>query len=143
MANDYEGYLFAAANDVRAMGALAALDVDAHSEVIAFHAQQAAEKIVKNVFIENDEVAPKTHAVDELLERAVECGWVSEEARKCLPSAAALSQHAVLARYIQTPDIGRGEALQAMADYERIADVLEKEGYGVVALSSGINYLHG
>lgn len=142
MANDYEGFLFAAANDVRAIEALANISVETHSEVIAFHAQQAAEKIVKNVFIQHEEVAPKTHAVDELVGYAVERRWLSEDARDCLPAAAGLSQHAVLARYTQTPDIGRGEALQAIADYESIARRLESEGYDIVPLDLAVSYLH-
>ena len=141
MANDYEGFLFAAANDVHAIEALAQISIETHSEVIAFHAQQASEKVLKHVFAEHDETAPKTHAVDELLARAVELGWLSEGALACSEAAASLTQFAVLARYTRARAIGVGEALQAMADYKQIVEMLEKEGYAAVPLAVPAEYL--
>ena len=43
MSAEYIGYLYSAHKDILAIEALAQ-DIDTHSEVIAFHAQQAAEK---------------------------------------------------------------------------------------------------
>ena len=137
----YSYRLFAAANDVQAIEALAQISAETHSEVIAFHAQQASEKVLKHVFAEHGEAAPKTHAVDELLARAVELGWLSEEALACSEAAANLTQFAVLARYTQARDIGVGEALQAMAGYKRLVEMLEKEGYAAVPLAIPAQYL--
>lgn len=55
------GYLYAASKDVLAIEALSGLDTDLHSEAIAFHSQQAAEKMVKAVYTTNDTFPPRSH----------------------------------------------------------------------------------
>lgn len=63
MNDEYAGYLYAAHKDILAIEALAQ-DIDTHSEAIAFHEQQAAEKILKNVFDINCVKPAKTHNLD-------------------------------------------------------------------------------
>ena len=50
--------------------------------------------------------------------------------------------HAVAARYSQMPDIDRGEALQAIADYLSIAKSLAENGYDSVEIKVEVHYLH-
>ena len=75
---EYTGFMYAAHRDVLVIEALAK-DVDPYTEAIAFHSQQAAEKMVKNVFVQNGTVPGKTHSVDELLSSAIEAGWLQVE----------------------------------------------------------------
>ena len=47
---EYTGFMYAAHRDVLVVENLAK-EIDPYTEAIAFHSQQAAEKMVKNVFI--------------------------------------------------------------------------------------------
>ena len=111
---EYTGFMYAAHRDVLIVENLAK-EIDPYTEAIAFHSRQAAEKMVKNVFIQNGIVPSKTHSVDELLSKAIDSGWLSVEPQ-VIDAAINISMHAVAARYSQMPDIDRGEALQAIAD---------------------------
>ena len=73
---EYTGFMYAAHRDVLVVENLAK-EIDPYTEAIAFHSQQAAEKMVKNVFIQNGIVPSKTHSVDELLSKAIDSGWLS------------------------------------------------------------------
>lgn len=84
-------------------------DVGTHTEAIAFHSQQMAEKIMKDVFVQNATVPPKTHAVDDLLAEAAEKGWVAPTP-EAITAASNIAVHAVAARYTDAPGIGKGEA---------------------------------
>ena len=75
---EYTGFMYAAHRDVLVVENLAK-EIDPYTEAIAFHSQQAAEKMVKNVFIQNGIVPSKTHSVDELLSKAIDSGWLSGE----------------------------------------------------------------
>ena len=119
---EYTGFMYAAHRDVLVVENLAK-EIDPYTEAIAFHSQQAAEKMVKNVFIQNGIVPSKTHSVDELLSKAIDSGWLSVEP-PVIDAAINISMHAVAARYSQMPDIDRGEALQAIADCNTIAKSL-------------------
>lgn len=123
---EYTGFMYAAHRDVLVVENLAK-EIDPYTEAIAFHSQQAAEKMVKNVFIQNGIVPSKTHSVDELLSKAIDSGWLSVEPQ-VIDAAINISMHAVAARYSQMPDIDRGEALQAIADCNTIAKSLAENG---------------
>lgn len=75
---EYTGFMYAAHRDVLIVENLAK-EIDPYTEAIAFHSRQAAEKMVKNVFIQNGIVPSKTHSVDELLSKAIDSGWLSVE----------------------------------------------------------------
>ena len=137
---EYTGFMYAAHRDVLVVENLAK-EIDPYTEAIAFHSQQAAEKMVKNVFIQNGIVPSKTHSVDELLSKAIDSGWLSVEP-PVIDAAINISMHAVAARYSQMPDIDRGEALQAIADCNTIAKSLAENGYDSVEIKVEVHYLH-
>ena len=97
MENKYKGFLYPAYKDVLAIEALAH-DIDKHCEVIAFHAQQAAEKILKNVLEENGIVPPKTYDIAELLKIAADKEYL-KPTQKEIRAATHLSAYAVIVRY--------------------------------------------
>ena len=78
---EYTGFMYAAHRDVLVVENLAK-EIDPYTEAIAFHSQQAAEKMVKNVFIQNGIVPSKTHSVDEA---SVESHrfWLAERRAPC------------------------------------------------------------
>lgn len=137
---EYTGFMYAAHRDVLVVENLAK-EIDPYTEAIAFHSLQAAEKMVKNVFIQNGIVPSKTHSVDELLSKAIDSGWLSVEPQ-VIDAAINISMHAVAARYSQMPDIDRGEALQAIADCNTIAKSLAENGYDSVEIKVEAHYLH-
>lgn len=63
----YRGYLYAASGDIAAIECLVRGGIDNYPEVIAFHAQQAAEKELKAALVSNGRVPPKTHDLIRLL----------------------------------------------------------------------------
>lgn len=89
---EYTGFMYAAHRDVLVVENLAK-EIDPYTEAIAFHSQQAAEKMVKNVFIQNGIVPSKTHSVDELLSKAIDSGWLSVEP-PVIDAAINISMHA-------------------------------------------------
>ena len=139
MGEQYRGFLYAAYKDKLTVEALLP-DAETHSESIAFHSQQMAEKVMKEVFVQNAVVPPKTHAVDDLLAAASEKGWVKASS-EAVQAAHSLSMHAVVARYAECPDITRGEALQAGAPANVIAGMVGASGYDVVRIESHIHLL--
>lgn len=141
MADENAGFIYAASKDVSAIEVLAEDGIEKHCEIIAFLSQQAAEKMVKNVFVEKGIVPNKTHNVDDLLATAIDNGWVSAT-EDALMAASNVSMHAVTARYTQAPDITSGEALQAIADCNTVADLLVDNGYDAVVIELNANYLH-
>ena len=52
MADELTGFLYAASKDISALETLRRDSVSEHAEAIAFHAQQAAEKMLKSIFLE-------------------------------------------------------------------------------------------
>ena len=114
---EYTGFMYAAHRDVLVVENLAK-EIDPYTEAIAFHSQQAAEKMVKNVFIQNGIVPSKTHSVDELLSKAIDSGWLSVEP-PVIDAAINISMHAVAARYSQMPDNQGRSTLPARRETER------------------------
>ncbi|WP_296010328.1 HEPN domain-containing protein [uncultured Adlercreutzia sp.] len=141
MASERTGFLYAAGKDVQAIEALAADGVENHCEIISFLSQQAAEKMVKSIFVKNGVVPNKTHNVDDLLATAIENEWLAAT-ETAIDAASNVSMHAVAARYTQMPDITRGEALQAIADCNAIAKLLADNGYDFVQIEVEASYLH-
>ena len=74
------------------------------------------------------------------LAAASEKGWVKASS-EAVQAAHSLSMHAVVARYAECPDITRGEALQAVAHANVIADMVGASGYDVVRIESDIHLL--
>lgn len=139
MGEAYRGFLYAAYKDKLTVEALLP-DVDVHTESIAFHSQQLAEKTMKAVFVQNAVVPPKTHAVDDLLALAAEKGWI-ELTPEVIEAASSLTVHAVAARYTDAPDIGKGEALRAVIDANTVAAACAAAGYDAVQIESEAHLL--
>lgn len=130
---EYTGFMYAASKDVAAVEALAAAGLIDHCEAICFHCQQAAEKMVKCIYMEHGKVPPKTHDVGDLLSNAIDEGWV-KATPDAIQAAIDLTIYAVAARYETTPDISGGEARKAIQDCNRIADMLSTNDYEFVCI---------
>lgn len=137
----YTGFLYAASKDALAAEDLAAIGFEKHPEAIAFHAQQCAEKVIKNVFVQNGSVPPKTHALDDLLAMALEKGWLVAKPDE-IDAASSLSAHAVVSRYTQSPEIDAGEALEAVVDCNLLSGMAERCGYAAISIHLPGRYLH-
>ena len=94
----YTGFMYAASKDALAVNALVQASIQDHSEAIAFHCQQAAEKMVKAVFTENGQVPPKSHDIGDLLSTAIEQAWL-KASQPAIQAAIDLTLYAVAARY--------------------------------------------
>ena len=130
---EYTGLLYAASKDVLAIEALAAASLSDHCEAISFHSQQAAEKMVKNIFLENGHVPPKSHDVGDLLSKAISEKWISATP-EAIQAAIDLTLYAVAARYETTPDISLGEASKAIKDCNVVAKMLRDNGYESISI---------
>ncbi len=134
MAEEYTGFLYAAHKDAITVEALLS-DPDLYCEPIAFHAQQAAEKMIKNIYEENDRQAEFTHDIGRLFQVALDEEWVSATEDQ-VRSIVSLSKFAVAARYETAPDITGSEALAAVASCNLLADVLKEAGWATVRIDS-------
>ena len=141
MADELTGFLYAASKDISALETLRRDSVSEHTEAIAFHAQQAAEKMLKSIFLEKGVPAPRTHDLVHLLEVARENEWIECRKRE-IEAAMSLSDYAVAARYEFSPEIGEGEALQAIAYCNDIAGLLERNRFTAVRADSDAHFLH-
>lgn len=140
MADEYSGLNFNAHHDAMAVEALAEFDIDKHAEIIAFHAQQAAEKQLKEALKQHGAVPPKTHHVAHLVTLCQSEDMFVPTAEQ-MQSALRLTSHAVTTRYDEEIDIGKGEALEAIADCNAIADMLEQAGFQPVRIDVEARFL--
>ena len=140
MGSPLTGFLYAASKDLSALEVLRRDSAREHAEAIAFHSQQAAEKLLKNVFLENGIPAPRTHDLVHLIELAQGQGWLTCT-REEIEAAMALSDYAVAARYEFSPEIGEGEALQAIAFCKRIAQLVARNGFPSAEVASTTHLL--
>lgn len=140
MADEYTGLNRNAFQDATAIEDLARAGVEKHASTIAFHAQQAAEKQLKNALVEHGVVPPKIHPIDDLLNLCSEKGMLSPTPDQ-IRSAQRLSVHAVATRYDSALDIDKGEALEAIADCNTIADMLEQAGFQPVRINVEARFL--
>lgn len=141
MADELTGFLYAASKDISALETLRRDSVSEHTEAIAFHAQQAAEKMLKSIFLEKGVPAPRRHDLVHLLEVAQGSGWIECRKRE-IEASMALSDYAVAARYEFSPEIGEGEALQAIAYCSDIAGMLRRNGFPAVQVAAEPHLLH-
>lgn len=82
-------------------------------EIAAFHAQQAAEKILKALLVQKQVDFPRTHSIGALLALCEEAGI---EGAKDLIDATSLTRYAVATRYPGEEDpVDRAEAREAAA----------------------------
>lgn len=80
---------------------------------VGFHAQQAAEKYLKSFLVHHQRAFPKTHDIDELLDRAA---TVDKALAEALRTAVALNPYGVDERYPgDSPDMTENDAVEALA----------------------------
>lgn len=93
---------------------------------VGFHAQQAAEKYVKAFLVHHQCAFPKTHDIDELLDRAA---TIDKAFAESLRTAAALNPYAVDERYPgDYPDITANEATEALSLARLVRDAILGRG---------------
>lgn len=132
--NKYQGFMYAAYKDVLALEALGEFN-DVHYEAMAFHAQQAAEKMIKNASVEKGIIPPRTHDIRGLLILAVENKVLAPEKQDII-AAVQLSQYAVTVRYSQIPDIQAGEVISAIKNCNQISKMLDKAGFESIKIET-------
>jgi HEPN domain-containing protein len=88
-------WLTRASHDLRSSRALASLD-DPLLDTAIYHCQQAAEKSVKAWLQSNDDPFPRTHDIEDLVERA---SRANPEFRKFLKAASVLTPYVSAFRY--------------------------------------------
>lgn len=128
-----EAMAYSAEKDAEVVRVLRAADADYHCEAICYHAQQAAEKMVKAALFDMGVVPPRTHKVDDLLALAEKKGGttVGEEVMR---AAEALSFYESLARYGEAHDVARGDAVHAVECCDAIGAFLEENGFEAVLI---------
>lgn len=135
-----EDYIGAAEND-RVMVELALSHPELAAEGICFHCQQMVEKMLKQVWVENGVWPARSHDIDTLLSGATERGWVVATPDQ-LGAVMRLAPYATKFRYIRMQDCERGEAMEAVACVNAVADMLDRQGYPCVRVTSTARYLH-
>ncbi len=135
-----DDYLGAAARDCRTVEILLEY-IDETPESICFHCEQAAEKMLKQVFIDNGRVPERTHRLEALLDRTIESGWLSADSDE-VGATLFLSAYATKFRYVTMREAEKGEALQAVASCNAIADMLSRQGYRSVSIRTSAGFLH-
>jgi HEPN domain-containing protein len=89
---------------------------------VGFHAQQAAEKYVKAFLAHHQCAFPKTHDIDELLDRAA---TVDRAFAESLRTAVALNPYAVDERYPgDYPDMTENEVMEALTLARLVRDAI-------------------
>jgi HEPN domain-containing protein len=127
---NYSGMLYASKNHIDAILFLSE-DVATNCEMICFHAQQAAETMIKNAYMENHDRFKKIHELDVLLQILIEKDLLNAEPRE-MTAASELTSYAVATRYKFAGDISVGEAKRAIMLCKQIAAMLKRNGYAVV-----------
>jgi len=80
-------------------------------EIVAFHAQQAAEKVLKALLVQRQIDFPRTHSIGALLALCEEAGFAGAQE---LTDASSLTRYAVATRYPSEDEpVSRQEAREA------------------------------
>lgn len=91
-------------------------------EIICFHAQQAAEKIVKGFLVSKDVVPPKIHNIRFLMEMCFEFDSSFDVFRR---EADTLTQYGVLPRYPAGYELEEADAERALDYANKIIDFVK------------------
>ena len=134
--NELETMLYHARKDAAVTMALMKSGPAEYCEAICFHAQQAAEKNLKAVFLANGVVPRKIHGLLDLLLEAQKRKWIAVP-EDIVGIAGRLEKYAVVTRYTTAPgEIAEAEAVQAVAHCDLIAHMLEENGYRAVLIDT-------
>lgn len=94
------------------------------AEIVAFHAQQAAEKWLKGWLESRGMRAPRTHDLDRLVNRA---SRLEPTFQNLMKAAAGLSDYAVTPRYPgATPEPTEADAVRAVENARAVRDFVER-----------------
>ncbi len=92
-------------------------------EILAFHAQQAAEKALKALLVQRQVEFPRLHVIGPLLKLCQEAGYEGTEA---LAEAVTLTRYAVVTRYPgEVEPVSRQDARQAFELAEKVLNWVE------------------
>ena len=129
-----KGYAYFAQKDADVIADLVESGIGHHAEAIAYHCQQLAEKVLKEAFVSRGVEPAWTHDLWRLMMALQEDGLIRVDS-SLKPCADRLTICETAGRYASTLDIGRGEAMEAMADCRAIALALEEAGFYVPSIS--------
>ena len=125
---ELKGFMYAASKDVDAASANYAINIDRFAESIAFHSQQAAEKMVKAALASSGVVPDQTHKIDSLVKELATAKNIALN-QEVIEAATDLTYHAVSTRYAFTRECDGGMALTAIQNCNVIADFLSANGF--------------
>ena len=107
---------------------------------IAYHAQQVAEKVLKNVFSENDMDFKDVHDIPLLLEESQKQGLLSN-VESMMDQGRYLSYFSGSGRYPNEMDVDKSMAMKAIADCKAFMHFIEENGYPSLDIPIEVGYL--
>lgn len=116
MKNEYDSLLEKAEHDFQAVKKLLIFD-DSPTDVIAFHIQQMAEKLLKCLLIKNNSDYKFTHDLFYLLEKVV---LIQPELKRYEELMEMLAPHAVFSRYEEGYEISYAEIDEILPQAEAL-----------------------
>lgn len=99
-----------------------------------------AEKMLKQVWVDNGLWPKRSHDLDVLIAEATENGWIAASKDE-LQSLNTLSQYGTKFKYTRMKDYERGEAYEALANINKIAGMLARNGYNTITIDTEAHYL--
>jgi HEPN domain-containing protein len=134
-----EDYIAAAEADVRLVQLLLS-KIDEFPEAVCYHCEQAVEKMLKQMFVDQGFMPRKNHDLNDLLGVACEREWV-RATKEEVCAASFLSFYATKFKYIRMKESEKGEAYEAVISLQRVADMLDRSGYASVTVETPARFL--
>lgn len=107
--------------------------------IVCFHAQQCAEKLIKQVYVDNGDLPPRSHDLRELVRECCDNGYL--EIDKRLDAAVRLGSHVTHSGYAPLGMVDPCEALSSVIHCNRISEVLREQGYASVEVDAAAQFL--
>ena len=92
-------------------------------EIICYHCEQAAEKMLKGVLAANDVEPPKTHDLIELCKR---CGKIDESYLSLAEQCITLTPYGVQARYPSDMELEEDDMQEALSECRTLCETVEQ-----------------
>lgn len=137
--NQADDYMAAAQKDVALVEHLLP-DIREFPEAICFHCEQAAEKMLKQMWVENGVLPRHTHNLSDLLGMATERGWV-QASKRDIYAAEFLAAYGTKLRYVILQESEYGEAVEAVLECNQISDMLRRNGYEYFPIRTSSHFL--
>lgn len=138
--NREEEYMAAAEADVKLVQHLVK-DIDTYPEAVCYHCEQAVEKMLKQMWMDNGMMPRRTHDLTDLLGVACERGWLVATPDE-LACANFLNSYATKFKYIRMKESEHGEALEAVICCNTIANMLERNGYKSFLIETPAHFMY-